>query len=154
MSWSADKPRYRPKFPAKYRGDAHNIVVRSSWELKVFRRLDENPEVLWWSSEETVIPYTDSTSVNRDGSLKLRRYFPDVLYETKKGGIVLAEIKPRSQSPLHVRTIKTKGRSRRSVIAEAMTLSKNRSKWEAAARWCKLRGWRFQVLTEKELGIF
>ena len=46
---------FRPKNPIKYKGDAANIVYRSSWELRVMKHLDINPNVLWWASEELTL---------------------------------------------------------------------------------------------------
>jgi hypothetical protein len=37
---------FRPKNPIKYKGDAANIVYRSSWELRVMKHLDIDPNVL------------------------------------------------------------------------------------------------------------
>jgi hypothetical protein len=142
---------FAPKNPTKYRGDIHRIAFRSSWELKAFRLCDENPSVVWWQSEEVVVPYNDKTTG------KIRRYFPDLVYCVRKDGkdqVFMAEIKPRSQSPLHTRPVRKKGKSERRVIAEAMVLAKNQCKWEAAGRYCLSRGWKFIVLTEKELGVF
>jgi len=36
-------------------------------------------------------------------------------------------------------------------INEVMTWGKNQSKWKAAEEYCKDRGWKFQIITEKEL---
>ena len=48
---------FRPKNPKKYKGDAENVIYRSNWELRVMKHFDEDPNVLWWASEELVIPY-------------------------------------------------------------------------------------------------
>jgi hypothetical protein len=34
-----------------------------------------------------------------------------------------------------------------------MTWGVNEAKWKAAAVYCNDRGWKFDILTEKELGI-
>ncbi len=49
--------RYKPKNPNKYKGNPSNIIYRSSWELTVFRYLDNNPAIIKWSSEEFFVPY-------------------------------------------------------------------------------------------------
>ena len=48
---------YPIRHPEKYKGDYNKIVYRSSWELRVFKYLDDNPNVikLW---EEHGIPTT------------------------------------------------------------------------------------------------
>jgi hypothetical protein len=38
-------------------------------------------------------------------------------------------------------------------INEVMTWGVNEAKWKAAAVFCNDRGWKFDILTEKELGI-
>ena len=43
---------YAPKFPEKYRGNAANIIFRSSWEKLAFQWCDLNPRVVAWASEE------------------------------------------------------------------------------------------------------
>ena len=61
----------------------------------------------------------------------------------------LVEIKPEYQvlPPIY------KGRQSKAYINESMTYIKNQSKWEAATRYAKDRGWQFMILTEKHLGI-
>ena len=39
--------KFRPKNPSKYKGDPTNIIYRSSWELTVFKYLDNNPEPIF-----------------------------------------------------------------------------------------------------------
>jgi len=49
--------RYKVKNRTKYKGDVDNVIFRSMWERHCFKWCDDNPEVVKWSSEETVIPY-------------------------------------------------------------------------------------------------
>ena len=70
--------RYQLKNPSKYRGDPSNVIYRSSWELRVQKYLDDHPSVIWWSSEEIIIPYRDPVTG------KVRRYYPDFLTKIKK----------------------------------------------------------------------
>ena len=49
--------KYIPKNKNKYRGDPTGVVYRSHWEKLCFLWCDRNPNVKYWSSEETVIPY-------------------------------------------------------------------------------------------------
>jgi len=108
---------------------------------------DQNPNVLKWQSEEFFIPYRSPID-NR-----LHRYFPDFLIKTKNknGGTetVLIEVKPfyQTQPP------KQPSRKTKKFITEVKTYGINISKWEAAEEYCKDRGWRFQIITENELGI-
>lgn len=138
--------RFRPKNPTKYKGDPTNIVYRSSWELRLMQYLDTHSDVLTWSSEEIIIPYKSPM----DG--KYHRYFPDFYIKTKqKDGIIkeiLIEVKPFYQTQEPKRT-KNKNR----FLTEVKTYVINKRKWEAAEEYCKKRGWNFQLVTEKDLGI-
>ena len=51
------KSKYKPSHPTKYKGDASNIICRSSWERKFCRWCDLNENILAWGSEEFCIPY-------------------------------------------------------------------------------------------------
>lgn len=138
---------YTPKNPNKYRGNASNIVYRSSWELRVFKWMDDNPNILEWSSEEYVIPYKSPV----DG--KFHRYFPDIWAKIfgadGRTKTYLIEIKPHSQSI----EPKVKKRITKQYINEVCTYAINQAKWKAAREYCLDRKWEFKVLTEKDLRI-
>lgn len=138
---------YAVKNPAKYRGNAENVVYRSSWELRVFKWLDDNPSVLEWSSEECVIPYRSPV----DG--KLHRYFPDILARVKgvdgRVKTYLIEIKPEYQA----NEPEIQKRITKKYITEVCTYAINQAKWKAAREFCLDRNWEFKVVTEKDLGI-
>jgi hypothetical protein len=142
----SNKGRFRPKNPQKYKGDATNIIYRSTWEIKVMRYLDENPNIIWWGSEELPIPYISPIDK------KKHRYFPDFIAKIRKNdGKVMTyiiEVKPEKQTKPPTQKRKTK-----TFIQEAMTYEVNKAKWYAAEEFCKDHGWQFLVLTEKHLGI-
>jgi hypothetical protein len=135
------------KNPQKYRGDPTNVVYRSSWELKLYDRLDKDPNVLEWNSEEIVVPYRDKSSG------RMRRYFPDAWLKRRgRDGQIeefLLEVKPAKESRPPTRQGKTEKR----FITECLLWAKNSSKFDAAKRYCSARGWTFKVITEKELGV-
>ncbi len=137
---------FRPRNPQKYKGDAKNIVYRSTWELRVMKWLDENPSVIWWASEELVIRYRSPVDQ------RIHRYFPDFILRVKrKAGLektLVIEVKPHSQTIKPVQKRKTK-----KFISEAATYAINQEKWRAADLFCQEHGWEFMVLTEKDLGI-
>jgi Straboviridae/Kyanoviridae head completion nuclease len=137
---------FRPINPKKYLGDARKIVWRSTWEYRFMRRLDSSPSVVGWLSEGIVVPYLDKTTG------RLRRYFPDFLCKKANGETLLIEIKPAKESPRHSRLVGGK-KTDKQFIAEALVWSKNQSKFEAAERYCAQKGWKFVVLTERELGV-
>jgi hypothetical protein len=142
----SNKGRFRPKNPQKYKGDANNIIYRSTWEIKVMNYLDENPNVIWWGSEELPIPYYSPVDK------KKHRYFPDFIAKMRKAdGTVMTyviEVKPEKQTQPPTQKRKTK-----TYLQEAITYEINKAKWFAAEEFCKDHGWQFQILTEKHLGI-
>jgi hypothetical protein len=101
---------------------------------------DENTDVKYWSSEETVIPYLYEVDK------KFHRYFMDLRIVYKSGKTVLVEIKPENQlSP------PSGNRRTKRYITEGYTYIKNMNKWEAANEYAKNRGWEFQIWTENTL---
>ena len=139
--------RYKPKNPEKYRGDADKIWSRSSWEFKVMRWCDSNPNIVEWSSEEVVIPYICKT----DG--RKHRYFIDFMIKVvNKEGIIktyLVEVKPKKET---LPPVPPKRKSR-SYSAAVLTFAKNTSKWTYAEAYCKERGMEFMIITEDHLGV-
>ena len=142
----SNKGKFRPKNPQKYKGDPNNIIYRSTWEIKVMGYLDENPNVLWWASEELSIPYISPVDKRK------HRYFPDFIAKMRKAdGTVMTyviEVKPEKQTQPPTQKRKTK-----TFLQEAITYEINKAKWYAAEEFCKDHGWQFQILTERHLGI-
>ena len=137
--------RYKPKNPNKYKGNPSNIIYRSSWELTVFRYLDNNPAIIKWSSEEFFVPYRHPLT-NR-----IHRYFPDVYlkYRNKEGTIsqTVWEVKPKNQTqPPRIPKRKTK-----SWKYQAEQYVINDAKWTACKKYCDKRGYNFQLITEDVL---
>lgn len=132
--------KFSPKNPTKYLGNPTNIWYRSLWERRVMEHLDTNLGVLQWSSEEIVIPYLSPVDN------KYHRYFPDFFVRTANGAMIL-EVKPMSQSVAP----EVKKRKTKSYITEVMTYGVNQAKWKAADEYCKDRGWKFKVVTEKDI---
>ena len=97
-------------------------------------------------SEELVIPYRSPVDN------KMHRYFPDFIAKMRqKDGSVMTyviEVKPDAQTKMPVQKKKTKR-----FIQEAATYAVNQEKWRAADIFCQEHGWKFLVLTEKDLGI-
>jgi hypothetical protein len=139
--------KFSPKNTNKYLGDPTNIWYRSLWERRVMVYLDENSTVIEWSNEEIVIPYLSPVD-NR-----VHRYFPDFFVRLRnKLGLIestIIEVKPAIQA----RPPKTQKKVTRRYITEVMTWGVNEAKWKAADAYCKDRGWKFVVVTEKDLGI-
>ncbi len=110
------------------------------------RYLDDNPNVIWWGSEELPIPYYSPVDK------KKHRYFPDFIAKMRKAdGTVMTyiiEVKPEKQTQPPTQKRKTK-----TFLQEAITYEINKAKWFAAEEFCKDHGWQFLILTEKHLGI-
>ncbi len=136
---------FKPKNPTKYKGDATQIVYRSGWELRLMSYFDMHEDVLWWSSEEKIIPYRSPVDN------KIHRYFPDFLINIKnkegKTETVMIEVKPKSQTKEPKRPSKVT----KKYINEVFTYGVNQNKWKAAEEFCADRGWRFMIMTEEEI---
>ena len=42
------KSRFKPSFPRKYKGNAKNIICRSSWERRFCNYCDINENIIEW----------------------------------------------------------------------------------------------------------
>lgn len=129
---------YYPKNAKKYIGNTYP-QYRSSWELRIFKYLDENKNVISWASEPIKIPYMNAFKG------KIANYIPDLLIKfiDRNGNevIELVEIKPASQT--FVESAKSDYDKR--------SLTINHAKWQAATAWCKQQGIRFRILTENQI---
>ena len=141
------KSIFKPTKPKKYKGDARNIICRSSWERRFCNWCDTNESILEWGSEEFWIPYLSPID-NRT-----HRYFPDFIIKVKEstGNIktYVIEVKPKRQTRPPIK----KKRVSKSYLYEIKTYSVNQAKWNAASEWCKDRKIEFKIITENELGI-
>lgn len=106
------------------------------------RALDGDQGVTGWSSEEFCIPYRSP----KDG--RTHRYYPDFKVERRDGSTWILEVKPEKQTRPPV-PAKTKNRT----IREALEFGVNSAKWEAARAYARGRGWKFHIMTERDLGI-
>lgn len=141
------KGKYKVTNRTKYRGDAQDVVYRSSWELKFMKWCDQNPSVLEWGSETVVIPYKSPIDN------KVHRYFVDFYIKViSQDGTIsryLVEIKPEKfTKPPDIPKRKT-----RKFIEEVFQYGTNQAKWKAANEFCMDRNMKFLVLTESDLGI-
>jgi hypothetical protein len=139
---------FKIKNPKKYKGNHKNIVWRSQWELSYMMKLDHDPNVLEWASEEIKIPYTDKATG------RLHMYYPDFWVKKKlpNGNVktFLIEIKPMAQ----VKKPQRGKKSEKVFLNEVLRYGKNIGKWESAKRFCDKKGWEFIILTEVDLKTF
>jgi len=122
----------------KYAGN-RKPRYRSSWEHAFMRFCDNHPSVVQWASESIQIPYRNPLTG------KQSVYVPDflIVYQNKSGSrrAELIEVKPASQTRL---TEKTKPQ-------EKLQIALNHAKWEAAAKWCRLKGLNFRIINENDI---
>lgn len=143
----AYRGKFTPRNPQKYRGDATNIIYRSTWECRVMNWLDSNDTVLEWGSEEFSIPYKSPVD-NR-----VHRYFPDFYVKVKQKDdtirVMIIEVKPAKQT----KPPQKKKKVTKQYIQEVVTWGINEAKWKACQEFCADRKWEFKLLTEYDLGI-
>jgi len=132
---------YIPNRPENYCG-TYPIISRSSWEYRMCEWFDNNPSVLEWSSEAHRIPYFDGLKG------KGRIYYPDyyVAFDNKKKFIV--EVKPQQDLRM---PRKKGGKSKKTMMMREITFLTNQAKFKAARAYCKLLGYKFVIITEKDL---
>jgi len=104
-------------------------------------QFDHDSNVEYWQSEEFFIPYFDPTRQI------IGHYYPDFKIRYKNGKTVVCEIKPHHQTVIP--TINKKGK--RKPLKEALLYAKNTAKWDAASKYCDVRGYEFKLITEKDL---
>ena len=138
--------KFTPVNKEKYKG-SYPIQYRSSWELKFMMYCDRNTKIINWGSESVVLKYKDPSRNNT-----IHRYFMDFNFTIVKDGkpqTFLVEIKPYSQT----RPPKRGRKALKNFLNESMTWVRNKAKWEAAEKFCRSKGWKFLIFTEKELLI-
>lgn len=136
---------YNPKIKSKYVGDKKKIYYRSSWERSFCKWCDSNPKVKKWIIEPFELPYYD------EGKKKHRKYNPDFWVQMEDGKTYLIEVKPDYET----KPPKMKEGTPKYLIQES-TFITNNSKWKAADKFCKRKGWKFIIVTEvemKQMGI-
>jgi hypothetical protein len=139
---------FKPKNVDKYKGDPTKIIYRSNWERVLMSRFDLDPNVIWWRSEKTVIPYRSPVDN------KLHRYYVDFTVKIRDASgtlrIKLIEVKPKEQTIPPVRTNVTNKPSNK-FLNEVLTYSVNQAKWDAAKRYCNDFDYDWHILTESEI---
>jgi hypothetical protein len=115
--------------------------------------LDEHPQVLSWASEESwfCIPYRHPL---KPGDANISRYYPDFWVQRigKDGKIetLVLEVKPKKETKAPASISGKRAQNKKNLYAQA-TYAINAAKWEAAAKYCKAKGWKFIILTEDHI---
>lgn len=140
---------YTPINPKKYlsKHQPPQIVYRSLWERFVMEKIDLDPNVVNWASEEISIPYLSP----KDG--RMHRYFPDFVITVKQSNgsskTIMLEIKPSSQTK-EPKPPKNKKSSKR-YLKEIIEWNVNQAKWSAALNFCNKNNCQFMLITENQL---
>lgn len=145
MARRCKQGKFIPRNPAKYNGDVNKIRFMSSWELDFHKFLDNNANILEWSSECIKIPYIKPTTG------RVHMYLPDywIKYVTTQGELLeeIIEVKPDKET----RAPRNVGKNKRTQLYEQLTWAINDAKWKAAEHYCHCRHIRFRIITEKHL---
>ena len=138
-TWKQGK--FTPTNIRKYTGK-WPIRFLSSWELKFMKWLDQNDRILEWTSESHVIRYFNPIKE------RMCNYFPDFSFVTNEHKKFLIEVKPYKET--HAPQL-NKFKKIKSRDYAKKTWLMNQAKWEAANKWSQEFGYKFKILTEKEL---
>lgn len=133
---------FTPKNSHKFIGS--RAVYRSGLELKFFRFCDSNDNILKWGSENIIVPYISPID------MKTHRYYVDNFVVIREGANItryLIEIKPSKQTQPPT----TKYRKKQHLIYEQRLWVINQAKWQAAREYSRKKGWKFLIMTEKDL---
>ena len=140
------KGYYKPKNLNKYKGDPTKCIYRSLWERRFMQYCDTTEAIVSWSSEEVVVPYWSPLDE------KVHRYYVDFWVKTValdgKEECMLIEIKPKKK------TSKPEFGNKKMNFAKMNEMKDwiiNTSKWDAAEKFCSVRGWKFKILTENDI---
>lgn len=120
------------------------IQYKSKLELKFMQYCDINPNIDKFSLEPFAIQYIKPT----DG--KIHRYYIDFFIIIKNVKI-LVEIKPYQQTQFPVKPKTFTGKKVLNYKKELETYYINCAKWKAAKEFVEQKGFKFIILTDKEL---
>jgi hypothetical protein len=126
------------------------IKYRSSWEKMFCVFADMNDNIIKVNSEGMKVPYINPITGRK------ANYYLDFMMETKDGKIWLIEIKPfkETQPPKKPRkNAKNPEKAKINYIKAVETYAINQAKWKATEILCKEKGWKFKIITERELGL-
>lgn len=120
---------------------------------KICYYLDLNSDVIKWGCEIIEIPYTKVDYKTLKSSK--HRYYPDFYYELKRpdGSIskVCMEVKPYKETIQPKAPIKATRRRLENFEYALKMWNQNLYKWEQAISYCKDKGIKFVILTEKQI---
>lgn len=138
-----------PRMPEKYVGDLRSIIYRSGWEQKFMGWCDFNENVVQWSSE----PFPISYHFPIDN--KIHRYWVDFWIRNNRDEKILIEVKPYKQTlqPVLKESQQYQTKKVNQYKKDMVVWIKNQSKWQAAKAYTDSLGWKFRIVTEKDLHL-
>jgi hypothetical protein len=136
---------FSPQNKDKYKG-TYPIIFRSSWEQKLMMYLDRCESCISWGSESTIVHYhfagrnrrymIDFSASFKNRDSKIQKYLIEVKPEKEKY--------PPKQTP---------NKKNITYLKELRAYQMNSAKWESAQAFAKTKGYKFIVLTEKNLFV-
>ena len=134
---------FYPKHTDKYKGE-YPIICRSMLEHKFCSYLDQSSTVLQWASEPFSIKY-----INRWDS-KEHRYYPDFIFTNQKDKVIV-EVKPSNQLTQPKLPKRKTPRTIKNYKTSLKMYITNVSKVDAVRKYADRNGYKFILVTEKEL---
>jgi len=117
------QPKFREGTMISNKNGGREFSYKSGMECEFLELLEADSDVLAFDYEPFSCKYLFEGESHS--------YFPDISIQFFDGHIEVWEIKPGNQT----------------------ALPKNLAKWAACQDFCKVRGWGFQVMTERGLGL-
>ena len=154
------KGYYTPKYPEKYKGTSAPYY-KSTYEWRTMFWLDMNKRVVEWSYEPFSIPYNFTVPQNPPLWMQnlvdhnTHEYYIDfvakILENDGKIYTHLLEIKPYGQTIMPSEPKKKTKKSLEKFFTNMKEFIKNKNKWKAAEEYSDKRGFKFSVLTERQI---
>ncbi len=138
--YPTDTSKFIGKIPA---------ICRSSWELKFCIYCDTNIDILKWASEPLGIKYYYPKTK------KYHTYYPDFFTRIKtSNGLIsdlLIEVKPFAETKKPTPPKRKTHKALKNYIYAVNSYTKNYYKAQAAKEFCRKRGWKYTIITEKSI---
>lgn len=114
-------PTFKEGYIISEKNHGKTMHYRSNYEKEVYESLEVLGEVIRYDVEPFPIEYHFRG--------KQRNYFPDLIVEFIDGSKEIWEVKPANQQGLPM----------------------NKAKWKSAEHYCRIRGWKFEVINETKI---
>jgi len=141
---------YKPRNKAKCINtqSGKKVEYRSQLEFEYMYKLDYSNRITKWGSEVVWIPYYNPIKK------RVCQYWTDLVVHSKEHGVLIVEIKPEKEitAILENKIPKRTGRKKESTLMyELKMFAINQAKWRAAKEYCDTKGWKFVLVSEKNI---